>query len=154
MNWAATERARFQVLWRIHLLLVALRSDARRRRDCDGAVRAIQGAIEALVAGGVVSFEASLQSSPWSGANWTGLARAGTGIVDAVLAERFVHALLAGLRSAVGAPADEVQAFADAMEYIPAALCHGGVDVLIHLDDPEEASALVRVVAARLGALP
>jgi hypothetical protein len=149
MSWATTERTRLQVLWRIHRLLLALRYDARRHQDGDVGLRAIIDAIGALQSGGAPGLEGSLERSEWSGARWDGPAHGGEPIVDAALAMRFVEALLAGCRAAVGAPSGEVLEFADSMEYLPAALCRGDAGVLRWLDHPES-SRLVRLVGATL----
>ena len=149
MSWASTESDRLLVLWRLHMLLVALRSDARGGRDCDVGLAAICDAIEGLRTGGRSEWERRLAASPWSGASRAVSQHGGAPVVAARVAAGFVDAVLHGCRAAIGSSPAEIAAFADSMEYIPSTLCAGDVSVLDGLEGAGE-SHLVRVVGREL----
>jgi hypothetical protein len=137
------------VLWRLHRIMVALRSDARGGRDCDLGLGVICDAIEGLMTGDSAELDRRLAASTWSGAWRSGGTPRGDPVVDARVAVGFAEALLLGCRAAIGSSPSEVAEFAHSMEYIPAELCAGDVSVLDGLDDAGE-SRLVQVVGREL----
>jgi hypothetical protein len=149
MRWPLAEADRVRVLWRLHLLLVAVRSDARRQRDPGPALTCIIQAVDALQLGGADRFEEALAGSDWAGAKWKGSPHPGPTVARPVVAGCFVEALAIGCAAALDATPIEVEEFADSMEYIPATLCRGDDSVLYGLDGPGN-SRLVRVVGSVL----
>jgi hypothetical protein len=150
MAWADTDRVRATVLWRSHLMLLAVRNAGRAGADATGGLSILGVALRRLTLAGVDAFEDTLRvaAEDWSYARMTSRPEPTWGRPPSVaVVEAFVEALADACEFAVSVASQERStAFADALEYVPAAMLRGDLSAPLFTDprEPEE----VRLFAA------
>lgn len=139
--WLGLPDSRADVLSRLHILMIALRSRARRNEPCTSELVSLASAIDALMVSGMESFEAVTESLFTRRLRWE-RCRGWENVAPSPTVELLVRATALGCRAAANAPLEEVARFADTLEYVFAVTCAGDLRALAFLNDGSEPPAI------------